>query len=235
MSLAISSAFVLSTGATLAAPHTVSASTAAPAAQVMPSVLGKMEQAGRELKSLQAGIAQERIDRTLGVKEKSAGTLYYKAGAQGAERVLLEYTLPIPETVAVVGDKVTIYQPKINQVFLTTRKASASKNRSLGFLGLAYSDAAAQMRERYNVTILGDDEINGRMATQINLDPKDKSDGVQSLMIWVDQQTWLPVQYYVIEKNAKTTITLSAMKPNVKLEDGKFQIDYPKNAKVVQG
>jgi outer membrane lipoprotein-sorting protein len=230
IALTAAAAFVLSTG-TLPA---ISSAAAAPA-QVISPVLVKMEKAGRDLKSLQAGIAQQKVDRTLGVKENSVGTFFYKAAGAGNERVLLNYTEPFPETVSVIGDKVSIYQPKINQLFVTSRKASANKNRSLGFLGLAYSDAASQLRERYDITVLGDDPVEGRMATQIQLDPKSKSEGVQSLMIWVDHQTWLPAKYFVLEKGSKTTITLSAMKPNVPLSDDKFEIAVPKDAKVVKG
>lgn len=211
------------------------ASPQAAPAQMMSPVLAKMEQAGRDLKTLQAGISQEKIDRTLGVKENSTGTLWYKAAEEGKERILLQYTAPIPETVSVVGDKVVIYQPKLNQVFITSRKATAGKNRSLGFVGLAYSDAASQLRDKYAVTILGDTTVDGRKVTQIQLDPKDKSDGVQGIQLWVDQQTWLPVKYFIQEKSARTTIVLSGMKPNVKIDDDRFQIDYPKSAKVVQG
>jgi outer membrane lipoprotein-sorting protein len=203
--------------------------------QMLSPVLTKMEQAGRNLKTLQAGIAQEKIDRTLGVPESSAGTIFYKAAAAGNERVLLQYTAPTPQTVSVVGDKVTIFQPKLNQVFLTTRKASASKNRSLGILGLGYGAAAAQLRDKYAVTILGDTEVNGKPVTQIQLDPKDKSEGVLGIQIWVAHDTWLPVKYYVVEKAAKTTITLSGMKTNQDLPDSKFEIPVPKDAKVVQG
>jgi len=228
-SFAAAAAFALATGAPLAVPR------ASAATQVMPQVLSKLEQAGRNLKTLQAGISQEKFDRTLGVKESSVGTFLYKAAAPGNERVLLQYTEPIPETVSVIGDKVMMYQPRINQLFVTTRKASANKNKSLGFLGLAYSDAAAQLREKYDITILGDTTVNGQPATQVQLNPKDKSDGVQAIMMWVDQKTWLPVQYFIQDKGTKTTITLSGMKPNLQLPDDKFELSVPKNAQVVQG
>jgi outer membrane lipoprotein-sorting protein len=229
MSLTAAAALALAAGVPQAAP------TAAAATQVMPQVLAKMEQAGRNLKTLQAGISQEKMDRTLGVRENSVGTFLYKAGEPGNERVLLQYTEPIAETVSVVGDKVMMYRPDMNQLFVTTRKASSNKNKSLGFLGLAYSDAAVQLREKYSVTILGEDTINGQATTQVQLDPKDKSDGVQAIIMWVDHKTWLPVQYYIQEKGSKTTITLSGMKPNLQLPDTKFEISYPKNAQIVQG
>jgi len=204
-------------------------------AQVMPPVLLKLEQAGKNLKSLQAGITQQKQDRVLGVKENSTGSLLYKAGAAGTERVLLTYTSPIPETVSVIGEKVSIYQPKLNQLFVTSRKAGVNKNRSLGFLGLAYADAAQQLRDRYTITLLGDDMVNGQMATQIQLDPKDTSDGIQGIILWIDHKTWLPVKYFVTEKSSKTTITLTALQPNVTLGEEKFVISVPKDVKVVNG
>jgi outer membrane lipoprotein-sorting protein len=229
LSVPAAAAFALAGGAPLAAAPRAAAT------QMMSPVLAKMEQAGRNLKTLQAGISQEKIDRTLGITERSSGTFFYKAGAAGSERVLLQYTDPKVQTVAVVGDKVMMYQPDLHQLFVTTRKASAGKNKSLGFLGLAYSDAATQLREKYDVTLLGEDKINGQLATQIHLNPKDKSDGIQGIILWVDEKTWLPVQYFIQEKATKTTITLSGMKPNLQLPDAKFEISYPKNAQVVEG
>ncbi len=221
--------------AALGIPGMLPAAKAAGAAQMMAPVLAKMEQAGRDLKTLQAGIAQHKVDRTLGVVEDSAGTVLYKAAPQGAERVLLQYTEPFPETVSVVGDKVSIYQPKLNQLFVTSRRAGANKNRSIGFLGLAYSDAAKQLRDRYDITILGDDPVNGKPATQIALKPKDPADGVQGLLLWIDQTTWLPVKYYIQEKGAKTTITLSGLKKDVDLPDKRFEISVPAGAQVIKG
>src|SRR6185503_15309748 len=96
---------------------------AAPAgAQMLAPVLTKMEAAGRQLKTLQAAMSQLKHDTTLGFDETSTGTIYYKAGAAGSERVLIEYTQPTPQSVSVIGSKVVIYQPQINQAFVTTRQ-----------------------------------------------------------------------------------------------------------------
>ena len=211
------------------------AAKAAAAAQMMAPVLAKMEQAGRQLKTLQAGIAQKKVDRTLGVTENSAGTLLYKAAPEGSERVLLQYTEPFPETVSVIGDKVSIYQPKLNQVFVTSRKAGANKNREIGFLGLSYGDAAQQLRDRYDVTVLGEDLVNGKPATQIALKPKNPNDSIEGLQLWIDQSTWLPVKYFIQEKGAKTTITLSSVKKDVDLPDKRFEIVVPAGAQVIKG
>lgn len=228
MTFAVAAAVTLGVGAPLAAP-------AAAATQVMPQVLSKMEAAGRSLKTLQAGIQQVKDDRTLGITEKSSGTFLYKAGAPGSERVLLQYTEPSVQTVSVIGDKVMMYRPDLKQVVETTRKAGAGKNKSLNFLGLGYGEAAAQLRDKYDVTFLGDEALNGLATSMIQLDPKDKSEGVQGIIVWVDQKTWLPIQYYVQEKGSRTTITLSAMKPNLDIKDDRFVINYPRDTQVVRG
>jgi len=225
---AVAAALSLTAGVPFAAP-------AAAATQVMPQVVTKMEAAGRNLKSLQAGIKQLKEDRSLGIKEESTGTFLYKAGAPGTERVLLQYTEPSVQTVSIVGDDVMMYRPDLHQLVKTTRKAGAGKNKSLNFVGLGYGEAAAQLRDKYDVTFLGDDKLNGQAVSMVNLKPKDTSDGVQGIIIWVDQATWLPIQYYVQEKGSRTTITLSAMKPNLDLKDDRFTIAYPKDTQIVQG
>jgi outer membrane lipoprotein-sorting protein len=130
---------------------------------------------------------------------------------------------------------VVIYQPAIQQAFLTTRQGTANKNKSLNFLSLGYGEAAGQLKDRYNITVIGDDPINGRPATMVQLDPRASNDGVKAIQLWIDNQTWLPVQYHLLEKGARTIITLGGMKPNVALSDNKFEIDLPKNVKVVKG
>jgi outer membrane lipoprotein-sorting protein len=207
---------------------------AAPA-QVLSPVLLKMEQAGRNLKTLQAGISRQKRDMTLGATDKAVGTLYYKAGAEGTERVLIEDTEPTRQIMAVVGDKVTIYQPRINQAFVTTRRAAAGKNRSLAFLGVGYGQAGAQLRDKYDVTVIGPDTVAGRETTLLALKPKQAEGAIMGMQVWVDNTTWLPVQYVIGEKGARTTVTLSAMQPNVKLDDSKFEVSLPKGTQIVEG
>jgi outer membrane lipoprotein-sorting protein len=214
----------------------IAPATAAPATlQVLSPVLLKMEQAGRNLKTLRAGISRLKRDTTLGATDKASGTLYYKAGSEGTERVLIEDTEPMRQIMAVVGDKVTIYQPRINQAFVTTRKAAAGKNRALAFLGIGYGQAGAQLRDKYDVTVVGPDTVAGRETTLLALKPKQQDGPVMGLQVWVDNTTWLPVQYVIGEKGARTTVTLSSMQPNVKLDDNKFEVSLPKGTQIVEG
>jgi outer membrane lipoprotein-sorting protein len=178
---------------------------------------------------------QLKHDMTLGYKEESTGTIYYKAGPEGSERVLIEYTAPTPQTVSVIGSKVVIYQPQINQAFVTTRQAQAGKNRSLAVVGMGYGQAGAALRDRYDVTLLGPDKVNGLETTLLALKPKQSENGIVAIQLWVDNVTWLPVKYVVQEKGAKTTTTLSGVKKDLKLDDSRFEIKLPKGTKVVEG
>lgn len=221
---------------TQAAAITPQAQAAAPApTQVLPSVLSHMEQAGKSLQSLQAALTQVKRDTTLDATDKSAGTLFYKKGAPGEERILLEYVEPAKQTIAIVGDRVTIYQAFANQVIETTRQAQAGKNKSFGILGLGYGQAAQQLREKYTITLVGPDTVAGKQTTLLDLKPKTPEHGIKRISVWVDNATWLPVQYILKESGAETTVSLTAMKPNVKLDDSKFQIKVPTGVQVVKG
>ncbi len=231
--LSLTAAAALAVTQAVAVTPQVEAASPAPA-QVLPSVLSHMEQAAKSLSTLQAGISQLKRDTTLDYTENSVGTLLYKKGAPGQERVLLQYTKP-NQTISVIGDKVVVFQPQINQAFETTRNAAAGKNKSLGFLGLGYGQAAAQLREKYVVTPVGDEVINGKKTTLIDLRPRVPENGIVRVQVWVDNATWLPVQYLLKEKGAETTVSLSAMKPNVSLDDSRFEIKLPGNVQIVKG
>lgn len=230
LSLAAAGAIALSQAAAV----TPQVEAAAPV-QMLPSVLNQMERAGKSLQTLEAGIKQVKRDTMLDATDKSTGTFYYKKGAPGQERILLEYVEPARQTIAIVGDRVTIYQAFANQVLETTRQAQAGKNKSLNFLGLGYGQAAQQFREKYTITLVGADTIDGRQTTLLDLKPKTAEHGIKRISVWVDNATWLPVQYVLKESGAETTVSLSSMKPNVKLDDSKFEIKVPSGVQRMQG
>jgi outer membrane lipoprotein-sorting protein len=199
------------------------------------AIIQKMETAGRGIKSLQANIVQEKYDKNLGETERSEGTLYFKAGAEGQEKVLLDFTKPVKESVSVIGDRVLIYQPATNQAFKTTRAKGAQKNSSLGFLGLGYQQAGSQLRDRFLVTYLSDETVAGRNASILDLKPKGQ-ENFTKMMVWVDAQTGMPIQYVIFGKdNSRTTVTLSNVRNGVKLDDGRFEIKIPSGTNVSEG
>src|ERR1051326_5464306 len=88
-----------------------------PSPQILPGILKKMEAANANLKSLRAGLIQEKHNVQIDVSDTDYGTLIYKPGAPGQTRLRIDYNKPDTRVAAVVGDNVIFYTPRINQAF----------------------------------------------------------------------------------------------------------------------
>lgn len=209
---------------------------AAPQNAELDRILAKMESAGKGIKSFQANVDQAKYDKTIASTDKSVGTIYYKGGTPGNERILLDYTKPVPQTISVIGDKVVIYQPKIKQAYVTTRQRQSSRNASLSFLTVGYNQAGAQLRERYDITLLGPETVGSYSTNVLQLKAKQPAaNAPRSIQVWVDNATGLPVKYVTFQENERTTVTLSNVQTNLNLPDSKFEINIPGDVRTVEG
>ena len=206
---------------------------ATPNPQLLAGVLQKMETANRNLKSLKAAIVQQKTNVQIGTKDTDYGTLIYKTNTKGQGQVRIDYTKPDTRTVAIVGNNFTFYQPRINQV-LKTSLAKASKGRTGGYSQLVGLDGSVKsLAQNYNIEYVKDELVNGQMTTQLHLVPKNGG-SMASMEIWVNHNTWLPVQQKIVERNGDYTIVkLTNLEPNVKLPDEAFNVKYPSGTAVV--
>ena len=86
--------------------------------QLLTGILNKMEIAHKQMKSLKAELIQQKTNPQIGSTDTDYGVVLYKPGA-GKEKgkLRIDYTRPSKDIVSVVGESVTFYQPRINQVF----------------------------------------------------------------------------------------------------------------------
>jgi len=204
-----------------------------PSAQLLTGILQKMEVAHRNLKSLRAAIVQQKVNVQIGTKDTDYGTLLYKLAVKGKGRLRIDYTKPDARTVAVIGSDFVFYQPRINQVLKTTL-AQASKGRTGGYSQLVGLDGSVKsLSGSYNIDYVKDELVNGQMATQLHLVPK-SGGSFASMEIWVSNQTWLPVQQKIVERNGDYTIVkLTNMEPNIAIADEDFKVKYPSSTQVI--
>lgn len=182
-------------------------------------VLANMERVARTIKTIEADMLQEKRDMQIGGKEVYSGRIFFLHD-RACDKVRINYDRPAGQVVAVLCDEIDLYQPSINQMIVTSRKAQASKNQEFSFIATPYKSVPA-LKSEYNISYIGDEQG----AAKLDLVPKGKS-SVQKLTLWVDQASWLPTRYQVIEKNnVVTTFTLSNLKKNQKLSvDSKVKV-----------
>ncbi|MFM8392931.1 MAG: LolA family protein [Acidobacteriota bacterium] len=216
----------------------VSAATPTPSGalpqQMLTGILNKMEKAHQELKSLRAELSQQKTNSQIGITDNEYGSLIYKPSAGRAKgKLRIDYTRPSKDTIALVGDNVIFYQPRINQVFKSTL-AKAAKGKVGGFSQLIGLDGSIKsMASSYNIEFLKDETINGQKTTLLRLTPKSAGQ-FTAIDIWVNQQNWIPAQWKLVERNGDFTIvSLKNVQLNTPIPDAAFNVAIPSGVKVV--
>lgn len=204
------------------------------APQLLTGILNKMEKAHQDLKSLKADLFQQKTNAQIGVSDNEYGALLYKpAAGKGKGKLRIDYTRPSKDTIALVGDSVIYYQPRINQVFKSTL-AKAAKGKVGGYTQLIGLDGSIKsLAGNYQIDFLKDELINGQMTTLLRLTPKSGGQ-FTAIDIWVNQQSWMPAQWKLVERNGDYTIvSLKNVQLNANIPDTAFNVTIPNGTKVV--
>jgi len=200
--------------------------------QILTGILNKMENAHRQMKSLKAELIQQKTNPQIGSTDTDYGIVLYKP-ASGKEKgkLRIDYTRPSKDIVAIVGETVTFYQPRINQVFKGPLGKVSKGKAGANLVGLDSSLKA--LTANYNIDFVKDEAINGQMTTLLRLTPK-SGGAYAAIDLWVNQQNWLPAQWKMSERNGDyTVITLKNLQLNANLTDAAFVVNIPSGTKVV--
>ena len=225
--LAVTSAFFLLSGEGISAGANTTP-------QILTGILNKMEKAHLEMKSLKAELVQQKTNSQIGITDTETGSMIYKPAAGNMKgKIRIDYLKPSKDVISLVGENVTYYQPRINQVFKSSL-AKASKGKLGGYAQLVGLDSSLKnLVGNYNIDIVKDETINGQMTTVLRLIPKNGSQ-FTSIDVWVNQLNSLPLQWKMVEKNGDFTIvTLKNMQVISNIPDTAFNVSIPGGTKVV--
>jgi outer membrane lipoprotein-sorting protein len=201
---------------------------AAPDGQ-LDQILNNMQKAAASIKTIYAKMDQSKRDATIGGQgERYSGQIFFKHAGKNNDKVKISYDVPRGQTIWIDGDNIYLYQESTKTVYITSRRAQASKNSEYAFVATPYT-SVPDLKRQYNIAHLGEE---GGLA-KLELTPKAKS-SLKKLILWVDQGSWLPTKYQVTESNNNiTTFTLSGLKANGVISDNTFKPNYPSNTKKV--
>lgn len=192
-------------------------------------ILNNMRNAAKGIKTVRAILNQEKKNTQLGgPPERYSGAIVIQRGErQGSEKVKIKYTNG--QEIAVVGNQITLYQPSINQVLITTRQKIGNENKDISFVATPFS-SVDDLKAKFNIEYRGDE---GGLA-KLELQPKNPN--LQPATIWVDRNSWLPTKFKVIEKQSKNEsfFTLTQVSPNSPVKSDEFKVNYPPGTKVIK-
>jgi outer membrane lipoprotein-sorting protein len=194
------------------------------------TVMAMMDKSAKDFHSLTADI--EHVKYTAVVKDTSTetGQIFVRKD----EKLRIDFQKPDLRTILRNGDNLYIYTPKIG----TVEEFNIGKNRAMAdqYLALGFGTKSESLRKNYQVSLTGEEELDGRKMAVIELVPNadDVRKQITKIQMWVDEASWLPVQQKFFEAGSGDYFMSrykSVMK-NLKIADSKFKADWPKGTKV---
>ena len=162
------------------------------------------------------------------------GEFYYALDKDRSVQMRFETLTPGITIVTVKGDSGTKYQPATKQAQIL----NLGKNRNLvEYMGTGLGQTSARLREQFEITYDGAEEVGGAPCSILTLVPKDKNVAAsfKSITVWVKKSTGTPAQYRFLEPtNNYMLITFSNEKLNGKIPADKFEQRLPKDTEILR-
>jgi outer membrane lipoprotein carrier protein len=182
------------------------------------AVLRSLEEAGRGLKTMQAAFVETKVLVLLDEKTESRGSVVLEVPG----RLRWNYEAPTPGAMIVKDGKYVRYFPASKQVFRGAARGEAD-------LLVGFGPGAAGLGRKYEVTLVGDETVGGRVTRVLDLAPRAGQEGLFSaIRLWVDAERSVPVQTRLTEPTGDhTTIRFERVRLNEKLPPGVFDVKLP--------
>lgn len=188
----------------------------------------------KSLQSMTADVTMSKHNPQLNATDVSQGnTSYLPKTAKRVMYVRINWTKPMDEQIAVIGESYELYRPRLNQVI--TGKVNKASNSAAAGGALSFMNMSKeQLKNNYDVVYLGEEQVQGGTATwHLQLTPKTAT-SYKSAELWVDKDG-MPRQAKIIEQNNdSTTVLVSNIQKNVTLKGDLFKLNYPKSVKKIK-
>jgi outer membrane lipoprotein-sorting protein len=205
----------------------------AQSAGLVSSVLNRMERNRQSLRSLKASLSMEKYNAQLRDADNYQGiVLYMPAGGRDA-LVRIEWQKPQHEILAVSNGQYTLYRPRLNMAYKGNSRSG--RNKAGGVLGMMYMTRQQLEAQFQPVKDVREETLWGGVSTiHLTLVPKGNA-SFKYAEIWVDS-SGMPVQTKIVEKNEDaTTMRLSGLERNLKLNSDSFDLKLDSGVKIVKG
>jgi len=203
------------------------------AAETLEAVLARMDQTAPSFKSLAAQL--RKVTHTAVINEDSidSGSILLRRVNKDM-RMLVEFTEPDPKSVALHGDRIEIYYPKMQ----TVEEYDMGKNRALvdQFLLVGFGTSGKELSAAYQIKLLGPETIAGEDTAHLELIPKSEEvlKQFRKLELWIDDGGGYPVQQKITQRSGDFHVfTYTSVKLNAPHSDAELKLKAPKNAKHV--
>lgn len=204
------------------------------AQNILPEILKRMDEHQKALKSLKANVMMNKFNPQLGTNDVSEGVVQYVPAKGRDALVRIDWIKPVEETLAVANGQYVMYRPRLKQAIIGNAKSAQGNGKAGGALSFM-SMSNDQLRANYTVKYLGQENVSGGAQTwHLELTPK-TAQSYKLAELWVDGNG-MPIQAKVVENNGDaTTVLLSNLQKNVKIDASQFKLKLPKGVTSIKG
>lgn len=179
-------------------------------------VLAKLEKAGRELETMQARFVETKTLVLLDENELSSGEVLLRVPG----KLRWNYQEPQASAMLIADGRFARYFPQTKQVF--RGKAGGDADLLVGF-----GPGAADLGKKYDVTLVGEEDVSDRPAHVLDLVPL-KPGLFAQIRMWVDAERFFPTQTRLTEPTGDyTTIRFEDVQINAGLPGNAFELKLP--------
>ncbi len=194
-------------------------------------ILNRMDTHNKGMTTLRAKVTMVKTQAQLGESDTSVGTAIYAKGKGRNPLVRIDWEKP-QESLAVRDGQYIMYRPRLEIAY--TGSTSGAQKDTKSTSALAFMNMSkAELNANYDVALLSESATlsSGVRTWHLQLTPKNKT-SYKSAEVWVDPDG-MPHQSKIIEQNNDTTtVLLTNLEKNVKLDGSAFQISLPKGTKI---
>jgi outer membrane lipoprotein-sorting protein len=204
------------------------------AGEETPEVLARMDRAAPSFKGFSARVRHVSHTAVINEDTVDSGTILLKR-SRNDMRMLVDLTEPDPKSVALHGDHLEVYYPKMN----TVEEYDVGKNRALveQLYLIGFGSSGADLAAAYHIKDLGQETVADQKTTHLELIPKSKEvlKFLTKLEIWVPENGMYPVQqkFFQVAKGDYILTTYTNVKVNPQVADADLKLKTAKNAKHV--
>src|SRR5215467_7104883 len=191
-------------------------------------VFAKMDEAAKGFKSVECNLERTKVTVLVNDSLVASGKLYYtRAGKEPRLKVELGKP-PAQQIVLIDKGNLQVYTPKIREVQEASLGGHASAVEQ--FMALGFGQSSEDLKKNYQVSLAGEETIDGKKTAILDLTPPAPIAGVKALRMWMDEQKGISVQVKAIETSGDYTIfKYSNIKMNAGVPDSVFELKLPKD------
>ena len=189
-------------------------------------VVSQMDRTAANFHTTQANFVWQHYTKVIeDMTDTEKGTIYFRRSGHEVEMAADVSDPSPPKYVLFTGNKVEMYQPKIDQV----TQYNTGKDRAAfeSFLVLGFGGSGQDMLKSFDVTYIGNEKIGNVDTVKLNLVPKsDKAHNTFShIWLWVDPARGVSLRQQLFEPDGDYRLAdYSDIQLNQKIPDSAFKL-----------